>query len=202
MEEKEQEEQLITVDIPPIFYSDAQEAPFRQCTMCECDLSAPDAAYVIEKAIKRHPEFNYTDTIFEYAICMGCHKKMMARFSESSKQKIAEYFSKQVDLGVVLGNNIEESMQEQPTGLPWLQRCVIKGTAVDELSEYQFAGHFKGDKMVLNEPPVLLSGAAVDEIQELISPETKGEIDDFTDEFLGLPPEYKLALKNGDLVLV
>ncbi len=198
MDEQQEQQPLRTVEIPRAFFSDATDAPFVKCTMCERSLLDGKVPYIIEKAMKRHPEFNYTDTIFEYAICMHCHQRMMQAFSKESKENIAAYFQKHLEM-LAFGRGDNNGSDNWNT---YMGQCMVKGTSVDELREYQFAGHFIGNELILNEPPMLLSGAAVDEVQDLISDQTRGEIDDFTDKFLGLPPEFKLALKNGELVLV
>lgn len=194
----EEVEHFKWMDIPDIFRSDLTEKPFEHCTVCGDNVLSPPKNYIVEKAFKHHAKFNITDTVFEYAVCMKCHQKMHKQFSKSSKQRIEAYFRQNTDL---TGRKVK-NFEEGKLGLEhWLGHCVVKGTEKDTMGEYQIAAHFVGDQMMLNEFPILLSGPAVDEVQELLSPETRGEIDDFTDQFLGLPPEFKEALKKGDYIM-
>lgn len=194
----EEVEDFKWMDIPDVFKSDLTEHYFQHCTVCNTSLLRPPKGYVVEKAFKHHAKFNITDTVFEYAVCMECYQKIHKQFSKSSKQRIEAYFKQNTDLV----NRKEQNFMEGKLGLEnWLGSCAVKGTNKEELGEYQIAAHFVGDQMMLNEFPILLGGAAIDEVQELLSPETRGEIDDFTDQFLGLPPEFKEALKKGDYIM-
>lgn len=200
-EEQEQQEEFEyqTNDIPGLFYSDATGERFLNCTMCGKDLLEKDTPYLVEKAFKVHRDFDFTDTVFEYAICMHCHLKMQQHISKESKKRMAEFFAKNTDLmsrmlGFYAGKDFSVDS--------WLSKCIVKDLDRNGLSEYQVSAQFVGDKMVFTEFPIMLSGQAVEELVQLLSPETLGEMDDFTDRFLGLPPEFKKALKDRDVVLV
>lgn len=195
---EEEAESYMLEEIPDIFKSDLTETYFEKCTICSVSLLDPPTNYIVEKAFKHHAKFNITDTVFEYAVCMDCYQKIHKQFSKSSKQRVEAYFRENTDL---VGRK-QHNFSEGKLGLEnWLGNCAVKGTDKDTLGEYQIAAHFVGDKMLLHEFPILLSGEAVDEIQELLSPETRGEIDGLTDQFLGLPPEFKEALKKGDYII-
>lgn len=197
--EHSEEYEYQSVDVPKMFYSDATGERFLTCTMCGKELLQNDTPYLIEKAFKVHHDFNFTDTVFEYAICMHCHLKMQQHISKESKKRMAEFFSKNTDL---MGRMLKFYKEDDFGVDSWLSKCIVKDTDRAGLREYQVSAQFVGDKMVFTEFPIMLSGEAVDELVQLLSPETLGEMDDFTDRFLGLPPEFKKALKDRDVVLV
>ncbi len=182
-----------SVPIPPVFYSSETGAPFARCIACERELLKPGVQYVIEKAIKRYPKYNISDTIFEYAMCLPCYEEATATFSETSVQNIQRYFDDRVDLlarrNALLkaGNlNVED----------WISRCVVKGTPVLECSECQLVCQCNGRDMLFSYLPFAISGEAMDEVAQLLSNKTIDEIDGFYDRFLSPPPDVKEILKN------
>ena len=48
----------------------------------------------------------------------------------------------------------------------------------------------------------MISHEAIEEMQELLSPQTKDELDDFTKEHFDLPPEWREIIKNKKFVLI
>ena len=69
---------------------------------------------------------------------------------------------------------------------PWLDRCLIKGTSVDSLEEYQIYGFCIDRDLVFNGAPYVLSGEVIEDILKLLSPETRGVIDDYSERLFGL----------------
>ena len=86
------------IKIPNLFYSTDTEMPFSNCISCDKYLLQPQSPYVIEKAIKQYPDYNTTDVIFEYAMCMDCYQNINESLSVESKASIEQYFSENVDL--------------------------------------------------------------------------------------------------------
>lgn len=88
-----------------------------------------------------------------------------------------------------LQKRIEENPEDPEQ---WLTHCIIKGTAKDEMKEFQMGACFRGDKMATDfMPPFLIGELAIEEMNELLSEETKGEMDDFMGEHFGIPPELR-----------
>lgn len=186
-------------DIPSLFYSHNTEAPFTNCISCNRHLQEPNTQYLVEKAFRHYREFGTTDVIFEYAMCLDCAERMRRELSLSSLAKIQEYFDTHVDLQ----KRRELLMKSEPVNLDqWLENCLISGESKDTMDEYQVYGHFVGNRCVYSFMPYMIGGPAVDEITNLLSDKTLGEIDRFIDENFGLPPELKKPIKDHPIIFV
>ncbi len=174
--------------IPSIFYSDKSSKPFGHCILCDRYLLEKGTLYVIEKAIRRYEKFDTTDTIFEYAMCLDCYAEMWKSFSDSSKVKMQDYFDRNIDLDSQRKKLLEkESLKVDDL----LSRCFINGTSVKEVSQYQICCQCDGSEILFGSLPLMISGEAADEIANLLSNQTLGEIGGFMDEFFSWPPELK-----------
>lgn len=185
-------------DIPKEFHSFETGAPFHQCMVCEKKLLEAGTPYLIEKAVKHYKAFETSDVIFEYAICVECGADMRSQFSRDSLKKIEAYFSQHVDLMKRREQLIEEEKLEVKD---WVSTCVIKGTPIEDATEYQMCAHCDGDKLMFSVMPYAISGQATDEIMQLLSAETLDEMDDMIDQYFGPPPEYRELFKR-DLLLI
>ncbi|MEQ9440191.1 MAG: hypothetical protein RIG62_14150 [Cyclobacteriaceae bacterium] len=186
-------------DIPPIFHSHNTKAPFEQCISCNRPLLAPNTQYLVEKAFRHYREYNTTDVIFEYAMCLDCADLMRKELSLSSLSRIQEYFDENVDLH----ERREKLMKDASLDTSkWLDQCLVTGATTDTLEEYQIYGHFMGDRCVFSFMPYMIGGPAVDEITNLLSAKTLGEIDRFIDENFGLPPELKKPIRDHPIILI
>jgi hypothetical protein len=192
-------DQFFHIEIPDIFYSDANKNMFTHCINCNKYLLEDGVQYLIEKAIKRYPKFDSVDTIFEYAICMDCYEEMRKSFSEISLQRIENYFNKNVDW-------VERRMnllhQQEPRLKDWLSNCLVKNTPKAELSEYQIACHCDGKDMLFSFLPYLISSDAMDEIANLLSNKTIDAINGFRDRFFKYPPELQDILSGRPVMLL
>lgn len=187
------------IPIPRLFFSEATGEPFATCLDCGKHLHAEGVTYVVEKAIRTYPPYDVRDTVFEYALCTDCYEQVTEAFSEESKQRMAEY---QVRM-------MQPAMQErfgwlQEEGVPdierWVSQCILKGTAREELSEYQIMALCMGEDMIVTYVPCLLGGPAMEEITALLSAETIDALNGFRDKHLDLPPDLKRTL-GPDLVV-
>ena len=199
MDFKFSKDQFFHIEIPDIFYSDANKNMFTHCINCNKYLLEDGVQYLIEKAIKRYHKFDSVDTIFEYAICMDCYEEMRKSFSEISLQRIENYFNKNVDW-------VERRMnllhQQEPRLKDWLSNCLVKNTPKDELSEYQIACHCDGKDMLFSFLPYLISSDAMDEIANLLSNKTIDAINGFRDRFFKYPPEWQDILSCRPVMLL
>lgn len=193
-------EKNILIEIPKIFHSHETNAPFLKCMNCDCSLI--NTEYVIEKAIRRYKEFSSTDTIFEYAICMKCHEEFIGAYSESSLSKIQKYFMENADFDQGRSHLREKLKDGQFNVDDWISNCIIKGTHVSDLTEYQIGCQCVGNKMVVLNMPFMIGHEAMDEISMLLSDKTRGEMDRFIDEFFGLPPDLKKLLKDSGVLVI
>lgn len=191
MEEREEQEGL---PIPEIFLNSDTKAPLTNCIQCDHNLSLGDRFYMIEKVFKRYLTLNTTEVLFEYAICSTCYEQMKGALSAESMTNLSAYMMTNTDFPA-----LKQRMEEHPDNPEeWLSHCMIKGTTKEELTEYQMGACFKGDRLVTNfMPPFIIGNVAMEEMSELLSKETKDEMDGFMDQNFGIPPELR-----KDLVLI
>lgn len=176
--------------IPNRFYSDGTGEPFSNCINCDRYLLNGGIPYVIEKAIKKYHQFNTEDTIFEHAMCIDCQIKLRETLSEESKKNIDNFIASRVDFEKRRTKLIDTHGPELDE---WLKKCIVTGNPVAEESEYQVYCQCDGENLYYAYMPFMLSGRAMEEIQELLSAQTRDEIDRFMGEFFGLPPELRPA---------
>lgn len=196
------QEKPVLIDIPEQFYSDAVNRLFANCLNCNRFLLDGNTEYIIEKAVRRYNEFNTTDTIFEYAICMKCHSEIMSVYSESSLNNIQNYFQENVNFNErqrIINEKIDQGKLDFKD---YVSHCLIKGTPVTKLNEYQIGCHCIGNKMLANNMPFLIGNEAMDELSQLLSNKTIGEMDRFIDEFLGLPPDLRKLLRDSGVLIL
>lgn len=209
----------IRIPVPAIFHSEEREAPFDECLVCEKALRDGSTEYLVEKAFRQFDEFDVRETVFEYAICLSCHLEIVESFSDLSRTRCEDYFDEHVDLperaarlfatqspadhaGEDADPPKDARLHPPATGSPpvdiddWLGTCVVHGTPVDDLDEYQVLGHCVGDELVLTHLPVVIGGTAMDDLTGLLSNETLDELGGFRDEYFGLPPELKQDLSG------
>ena len=193
-------EKNILVDIPRIFHSHAANAPFTKCMNCDCVLL--NTEYVIEKAIRRYKDYTTTDTIFEYAICMKCHEEFISAYSATSLANIQNYFLENANFDNKR-SDLRQKLKEGHFNIDeWISHCIIKGTHVNDLTEYQIGCQCIGNKMVVLNMPFMIGHEAMEEITQLLSNKTRGEMDRFIDEFFGLPPDLKKLLKDSGVLVI
>ena len=181
-------------EIPEVFHNSLEKKPFENCLSCNKYLLEDGTPYVIEKAIRNYKEHQVKDVIFEYALCMDCMENMREAMSRESLERMEHYFMSQVD---PLERQLQLLNNETLNIDPWIDACMIKGTPREELDEYQICCQCDGKNMVFTIMPYLVGGQAMEEMAELLSAKSRGEIDDFMDDNFGLPPELKKEL--GDL---
>ena len=187
-----------TTKIPQEFYNSDTATLFSKCIACDKHLLDPDVHYIIEKAIKQYPEYRTQDIIFEYAMCLDCAMMIEQSFSAESKQKVDQYFEQNAGF---LEKRLELIKENSKDYKKWISRCVVKNTPCDSLTEYQLVCQCQGDKMLLTHLPFLIGGEAIDEISDLLSNQTIGEINGFYDRFFPVPPELKPLFEDRPVLI-
>lgn len=174
---------MVPVPIPRIFFDYVIEAPIRKCLLCERDLLEADVLYMVEKAIKE------PDVLYEFAVCLPCMQKSQQMISPESAENIQAFFVERVNLRA----RARKLLAAPPpfTVDDWLTECLVTGKLRTELREYTIYGLFLNDKILLGELPYLISADALVEIASLLSQTTKDEMGRFSDENLGVPPEFE-----------
>ncbi len=191
MENNEPKEGL---PIPSVFLSTDTGGPLERCIQCDYKVFDGDRYYMIEKVFKKYAELRKTEVLFEYAICSDCYEKMKDGMSQESMQNLSAYMMQNTDFA-----KLQERIEEKPEDPEhWLSHCLIKGTPKDEMNEYQLGACFRGDRLVTNfMPPFVVGDLAMEEMNALLSKETKDEMDDFMGSNFGIPPELR-----KDLILI
>lgn len=183
------------LDVPKEFWSDLNEEPFSHCTLCDKELREGVTRYMVEKAVRIINGF--PTTIFEYAICQDCAKKRSAELSEDSMERIRQYFD----------TNVLESHRKSPFQTTLDERdelmrtCCITGKHVDELDEYQMIATCRGKHLDFTGRPFMISGEAAEQISELLSVQTKDELDDFMGDIYTGPPELEELFKGTPVLI-
>lgn len=187
------------VDIPEQFYSDGDGKPFDTCVVCGKNLLVEGTRYVIEKALKNYGENHYSATLFEYAMCLDCYEEMQKGISEESMRNLQEYYQKVIQEkgGPYITIDLADFDMNQ-----WLSKCFFKDKPVSEMKEYQLIGQFEGNHMIMNTPPMAIGEEVMEEMSELLSEKTKGEMDRFREQFLGPPPEIEELFKGRKLIFL
>lgn len=175
--------------IDKAFYPFDSDQPFQECTMCKTQFTE-DTDFLVEKAVKGN------DVIFELAMCLPCAEKMKKQLSVDSLKRIEEFMSV-----VDFESRVDHFLENQSDNIKdFIGNCLVSGQAIKTDEEHQIYAYCQGGEMIYSALPYAISGEVMEEIQELLSPETKQEMDDFMDQYL-IPDDLRDLLK-GRPVLV
>ncbi len=185
--------------IPKIFYSEATNRKFMFCVECNKYLLSDDIMYVVEKAIRRYKRFDTEDTVFEYAMCVDCQEKIIATFSDISRERLQNYFQQHIDYDGRM-HRLEQGKDVDIQD--WISRCAVKNTPKESMEEYQLFALCQGESIILHASPFLFGSEAMDEIADLLSNKTIGEIDNFKRQLINGPPEFSDILDDVKLLFM
>ncbi len=188
-----------SIEIPERFFSDVTDKPFESCNICDKSLLENDEPYVIEKAMRNYEGHDFSSTIYEFAICHDCHSNMQKSMSAESLQSLQNYYT---SVMVSKGNQpimIDMNNFDMDT---WLSKCFFMGEEINGMKEYQVVGQFKGSKMIMNTPPIIIGEGAMKQMAELLSEKTTDEMNGFRDKFLGPSPELEELIYGKKLILI
>lgn len=164
------------VPIPKVFHSAETDMPFEKCISCDLELGDDGTEYLIEKG------FVKGETAFEYAMCHACHQKISTELSPASMKRIAHYFGERIDLV----KRRQAILERDPENWEdWISDCLLSGKPLGD--EYQIYGQCDGGDLVLAYLPYAICGEELENIAQILSKETRGRIDEFVDDFLGVP---------------
>jgi len=170
-----------TIDMPETFYSRETGRPFESCLICDRPLHEGGAVlYLIEKA------YRDGETLYDYAMCLACHAEFIEGLSTESMAKIEQYFSQRVDFQL---RNIEMMAIAPDRCEPWIDHCVVTREPIAREDEHQVFALCTGTDFILGYCPYAVCSNTVEDLYQLLSKQTKDDIDRFTREHLGLPPE-------------
>jgi len=178
--------------IPEKFHNSLTEAPFAECQVCSKQLG-DNEEYMIEKAYHRDLETGGEQLVFEYAICRPCAEKLRATLSKESLSNIEGFFMEKAVAMREEGSFIDNHQ---------IDRCMLSGKPTTDCQEYQIYAHCIGSQLKPMEGMYMLSEEIMEEVQELISEETRDELDRFSETYLGGPPELEELFSGKRLILV
>ncbi len=169
----------------------------KDCILCGRDVLTTGEPYLIEKAVKRFPELEVEEVLFEYCMCRDCHQQSWEELSQSSRQNIEAYFGeKQAAIVQGLSDNLSKHDLNA-----LFDTCLISKQPRKNLREYQLVVHCQGTEVLPEEGVFMLSGPVIEEISELLSAKTRDHLDDFLDNNFGLPPELRDKLKDSPILV-
>ncbi|MEO0552724.1 MAG: hypothetical protein AAF149_05980 [Bacteroidota bacterium] len=186
------------VDIPKEFYSYSSGLPFERCIECDRYLLEGGTEYFIEKAIKQYDGFSAKEVIFEYAICANCADTIRKAISRKSMASIERYFLENVDF-----SKRTQIMSSNPgDALALINNCLVSQVPISEVTEYQIFAQCNGNSLNLSQMPYMVSGQTLEQIQHLLSSETRDELNDFMQRNLGPSPELAEVLPGSKVVII
>lgn len=166
--------ELPRAPLEPLFHSFFEEGPFRSCQVCGKSLA--DRLYMIQKS------WVGSEVIFEAAVCHGCSEALHEELSVESRRRIRRFFLDRRQYWDVL------------------DRCHFCGEARTEQDEFVIAAACHGGDRLGGDSPVSLCGRCEMAMQELLSPETRREMDGFLGRHFDCPPRLGHPLPTEPLV--
>ncbi len=187
------------IGIPQSFHSDGGGKVFEHCLVCGKYLLDGETSYVIEKAMKNYDGYEFSSTIYEYAICGNCHQELQKGMSEESVSNMQTYYQQ-----LVASTGKQALMIDLRTFDvdKWLSKCFFTEKPVVEMKEYQLIGQFKGNKLLLNTPPMVIGEDVIDDMAGLLSDKTIDEMNGFKEQYLGPPPELEELIYGRKLIFL
>ncbi|MEM8565647.1 MAG: hypothetical protein AAGF85_04260 [Bacteroidota bacterium] len=186
------------IEIPKEFHSYSTGSLFDQCIDCEKHLLEDKTEYFIEKAIKQYDGFSAQEIIFEYAICIDCAERVRKSISQKSMRAIEKFFLENIDFNKRM--NLMNANPENPSA--WISNCLVSNSSVNDLTEYQIFAHCNGRSLNLSQMPYMVGGNTLEQLQYLLSSETRDELNDFMEKNLGPSPELAEILPGSRIVLI
>ena len=84
---------------------------------------------------------------------------------------------------------------------PWISHCLISGKPIEGEDEYHYYAFCDGPDLVFNGLPMALAGGVDEELNGLLSRQTRDRLDGFVDEQFGLPPELRKPIKGNPILI-
>ena len=169
------------IPIPEIFHS-LKDGPFRRCVECDVDLLADGRRYSIQRV------FHDCEPIIEFAVCDSCGRRLRDGVSQESRKRLDRYVREQLDFHERI--DALRDCLEAKTVEPWLSRCLFTGQKTQECRERILFAQCEAQQLLLDASPYMISGLANEQMSELLSPQTRGWMDDFCGRHFGMPPEF------------
>ena len=177
-------------DIPNQLYNEDSKQPHKACKICATEFS-DSYIYGIQKVFKNYPN-QKPQALFDFALCQTCMEEARSELSVESRQRIDQFMMSKMREMEETGLDISLSFDSG--------KCSLSGKLTTDSKEYQGVAVCRGPKLL--ESPMVLSDDILDQIQELLSPESRQELNRFSENNFGWPPELKKMWQDGDFVIL
>lgn len=184
--------------IPKDFYNSNEQERAWHCKICDTALFENNQAFALETALKVFPEIKAKEIIFEIAVCHACAGENRKSLSKQSLDDIETFMT-----GNQVRNNMMKCVEESyENGGDTFGYCLVTGVPKDNINEFQIMAQCQGEFLIPGTEAFMISKEGIEIIHDLLSPETKEELDRFKNEHFGVPPEFENLLNPGDLVFL
>lgn len=176
--------------LPSSLHSEDSGRAHEHCKICNKAFGSEEI-YGIQKVYKNYPGQG-PQVLFDFALCQSCMQEARAELSVESRLRIDEFMMQRLHALAEEGIDPKERyLQEQ---------CTLTGKSLTEAKEYQLVAVCQGEHLM--ESPLVLSDEILEAIQELLSDESRDELNRFNENNFGWPPELQKIWQDGDYVLL
>jgi len=181
----------------PKMFRDSNGELMSRCLMCERELLSPNCDYLVERTFRVYRNPFREEVIAEYAMCMDCAERMRRTMSRESLERVTAYFRERVNESALRERFLQPDVRLQDL----VARCLITNKSIKKEEHYSLQACCSGKEMVLGVFPYALSGAALEEMNELLSAKTRQVLDDFIGRYFSGPPEVAEILRRRPILL-
>lgn len=164
-------------DPAAVFNSLESGKPFVFCSACGLSLRDEASSYSVGRS------FHRGECVFECALCEDCRDRLHEESSEESRQAIATFMQERIDF---------ESRFQRLLGIfdpeSWIESCAICETPRSDAERYTISGMFAGNGILFGPYPLGICGKCEEEVNELVSKQTRDVWDDFIASHFDGPP--------------
>lgn len=189
--------------VPKLFWSEYSGEPFCRCIACKVPLLESNM-HVVKKKIVGN------EAVLEMALCNRCQQQQMEEMSEETRKNLTAFMSEQFQkmtakqlAGDDDGPRVIEVVEvtDEREGQDLLKRCtdqcIVCGIDRDSCHRYSLAGVCQDSQLVvqvtpLGQTPMMVCEKCEEQMNELISQETRDSWDRFVEEHLDGPPGVEL----------
>ena len=190
--------------VPRLFWSEYSGEPFLKCIACKVPLMESNMHVVKKKIVAE-------EAVLEMALCNRCQQQQVEEMSEETRQNLTAFMSEQFQK--LTAKHLEDKAGDGPQvievaevtdeqeGQDLLKRCtdncIVCGVHRDDCHRYSLAGVCQAEQLVvqvtpLGQTPMMVCEKCEEQMNELISQETRDSWDRFVEEHLDGPPGVEL----------
>lgn len=184
--------------IPESFWSAYSGKPFFACIECSVPLIESNT-FVIQK------RFVGGEAIFEMAMCERCREKMVAEYSEETRQNISKYIREQIqnltaensdadeETATIEVRQIEDTEEGEALLEQCIEFCVVCGAKRADCHRYSLTGLCRDDEIVaqmtpMGRTPLMVCENCESGMADLVSQQTRDSWDRFIEKHFDGPP--------------